>query len=223
MLGEGGVPDLGRVFQNPIAAVGSALDGAASSAISAVTEAIGGNAFTSALGDLQTSLSALVAHADGMVGTSLLDVIGHANIADLMGSALPASLGLDKAIGPLAASDALGSIKAEVEGLADKVIAGTVSAGAAAAAISAHRGDLDAMVGDSTEAFGGLQDIAQAVASVLAVGGVVLGAKSSYAGIDPQLGEALRSVLRPDVLADLDREAAALFPPVPAMPIPGEG
>jgi hypothetical protein len=68
----------------------------------------------------------------------------------------------------------------------------------------------------------GLQDLAPAVAGVMGAAAIIFGAQSTFAGIDPDFANLMRSLVDPDVLEQLDKDAAETFPPLPDMPIPGE-
>ena len=164
------------ILQNPIGSLQGALQGkigALAGAISGGTPGFGGviSALTGAgglqaavgnLGQVSNALSGLTGAAEG--GFGLLDAIGHANITSLFGSALPASLSVDKAMGPVMMGDRLAAMSAQFTVLADGLVAGTIAEDHAISQIGTMTDEINAVLGASTHALSTIQNQAVSIA-----------------------------------------------------------
>ena len=185
----------GALMQNPIAAVSGQLQGAIASAanalgavpgaaglVSAITGASGLAGAVSRLSAAADLLSGVTMPGDGQFG--LLDVVTHTSITDMLGDALPASMGLDRVLGPLNAGAALGSIATALPGVISNVASGAMSIADATAWVSGQSAALGAISEASATALQSAQDAAHALVSV-----------SSAAALLATPNEALRALV----------------------------
>lgn len=145
------------LLSNPIGALGGSLQGQVGGLIGQLTGQTGMSGLVSALGSgagLQGALGNLVGTAQSLVGLpggmgnfDLTSVIGHAGLMG-MGVNLPASMGLDRVLGPVFSSGLLGQVQGTVSGLLE----GVGDPGAAVAQVLGHVGAINGVLNASTNA-----------------------------------------------------------------------
>jgi hypothetical protein len=225
VMGGGGIPDLSQMFQNPMAAITSQLNGVAAQAATAATAALGGNAFSTALGGLQSAVSGLAGHAAGLSGNSMsgsfnfMDVVGHSNMVDQLGPELAGQfgMGLDTVLAPAVSGDLLATINSAVSTLQTQVLASSITPSAAAAIVATHTDMVQSIHDASVDALTSMQELTPVIAQISAAAATVMGASSKYAG-NPALATFMDLIIQPDAMAAIKAAEAVTFPPLPAVP-----
>lgn len=202
VMGGGG---LGSIIGNPMAAASGQLQGALSGAVGQLTSAMGSGAsgLTAALGTLSAAAGNVSGAAGGLMsGPGIQDLIGHAGIADMVGSALPANLSLGTVLGPLEAHGLMDAISASVPDLVSSVVNGSMSVPDATAAVEAYADALDGIVAASSNALTTLTKMAPAIAAVSTAAAALVDAP-------PAIQSVLERAIAPDVLATMRASVAA--------------
>lgn len=160
----------GAILQNPLGSVLGQMNGQLGGLVSAINGATSGNlggllsAVTGAsglqsvmgqLGGISNALSGLTDPASGAFG--LIDAIGHANIAQILGSALPANLGINVAMGPLTMGSQLSSMVGQVSGITSALSKAGFDPAGAVSQINGMTSQINGVLSASTNAFSTLQ------------------------------------------------------------------
>lgn len=177
-LMQGGI---GSILTNPMGAAMGALNGVIGGAVGQLTGALGGgfggltNALTNTLGSSLSNLSSMTNLMSGLtipdLGQTggLMDVMNHASLTSVLGSALPASLGLDKVLGPLNMGNALGSMGIDIGSMVADVIDGKLPVADAIMDVTNMAASIDNVIHDATTALQSGQAVGAGVASLAAV------------------------------------------------------
>jgi hypothetical protein len=179
---------IGSMLQNPMGAVMGQLQGQLGGMMGQLTGALGGAAgpLTGALnGVLGGSLGQLQSMTGMMSGLSipnmmsgqfgLQDIAGHLNVASMLGSALPANLGIDKVLGPLNMAADITGMVSDLGSMAQGVIAGQISIPDAVLEVTQMAAHIDNVMFDATAAINGLQEFNTQVAAVSQVANLLTG------------------------------------------------
>ena len=192
---------IGALLQAPLGGALGNLTGAISSAQSALGAIGGAGGLGAALGNLSSSAGALGTLANSLSGfagseglPNHLDLIGHMNLAQSFGDALPAALSLATATAPITSSDLLHDAASQVSGIVAGVTGGTLPIAHALATVTGLQANIDGVASAATSAIGGLADRAHDLAA----------ASSSVALLvssPPAMQQAMMAAIRPDMLA----------------------
>lgn len=162
-----------------------------------------------ALNSLSTSATNLSALADNLIGyasnaalPTQFDAIGHANLSQSLGTALPASVSLATVMAPTGSAGLLTTALAGIQPIVAQALAGTMAVTDAAAAIAAIQTGLDAVTNASTGAITSLQAMAPALAAGQAAIALLVAGP-------PEMVAAMTAAIRPDQMAAVQAIMAA--------------
>ena len=154
-----------------------------------------------ALNNLSTSATNLSALADNLVGVASnaalptqFDAIGHMNLAQSLGTALPATLSLATVLAPTGSASLLTSALTSVQPIITETLAGTMAVSDAVTATETIQAGLDAVTNASTGAVTSLQAMAPALAAGQATIALLVAGS-------PEMVAALNTAIRPDMQA----------------------
>ena len=203
ILSSGG---LGSLLQSPLGSSLSQLTSTVSSAVSSLTSAASGGSGTdftplvTALGSLSASGTNLSALADNLVGfasaaglPTQLDAIGHMNLLQSLGTALPAAMSLATVMAPTGSAGLLTSAQASVQSIVAQATAGTMAVTDAVTAMQAVQARLDAVTNASASAVASLQNLAPALAAGQAVVALLVAGS-------PEMIAAINTAIQPSML-----------------------
>lgn len=210
---------IGSVLTSPTASAGSSLTSAITTATSSLTASLGGAAsgmvsaltgsggLTTALGALQTGVSALsgaTAPTGGAFGLS--DVLAHAqNLTQYFGTSVPSSVSLSAVLAPLQSAPTLAALETEITSLTAQVLSGQTTPAAAASAFTAMTGQIGALMTNANAAISTLQT---------ALPALQLAAMAGSAGVSLDPNElAVAAALTGPQLAALTAAMASIFEP----------
>lgn len=205
------------LMQNPIGAVSAQLQGAIGTATAALANVSGASGLVSALTGatgLSGAIGGLTQAASFLSGATmpgagqfgLLDVATHGSITGMLGDALPASMALSQAIGPLNAGSAISAVGAALPGVVAQVVAGTMSVAAATAWVQAQAATLSGITTASNAAFQSAQDAAAMLVSVSA-------ASALLTSSDPTIQALLPMIVQPAALTAMQAAVASHVAP----------
>ena len=222
----------GSLLQSPLGSALTPLTSTISSAVSSLTSVssnassatsgtdsnssgsagAGGTDFTpliAALNSLSTSATSLSGLADNLVGfastaglPTQLDAIGHMNLTQSLGTALPAAMSMATVLAPTSSAGLLTGALTSIQPIIAQASAGTMSVGDAVTATQAIQAGLDAVTNASTGAVASLQAMAPALAAgQSAIALLVAGS--------PEMVAAMTAAIRPDQMAAVQAIVAA--------------
>ena len=206
VVGGGG---LQSIVSNPMGAITGQLQGAIGSAASSLASVQGASGLISALtgagGLSSATISLLSAGSDLLSGGGIMNLIGHANIADMAGAALPANLGLAMVLGPLNADSVVGQIATWVPAMAAQVQAGTMTVGAATAQVVANTAILNGITSASTTALTTVATMAPDISAVSTIAATFVSAPPEIqAVLERSMDPATAALMRASVATHLD-------------------
>lgn len=197
---------LGSIISNPMGALTGIAQGVIGNAASSLQGVAGAGALIGKLtgsGGLGEALGTLASAGDGLLsGQGILDMVGHANLVDMFGAALPAEFGLDKVVGPLASDALLTGINTAIPAMVQDVMTGTLSVSDAIAQVDAHIADLADVVGGSTNALTTVASNALDIAAVSTVAAATVAAP-------PEIQAVLQRAVAPEALAIMRASVAS--------------
>lgn len=202
----------GAIMQNPLGGVGAQLQGAITGAVGQlsgvsgaaglVTALTGSGGLSQAIGGLSQSAGLLSGAAMPGAGQfGLLDAITHTSITDMLGDAVPATLGLDRVLGPLHASGAVTAVTAALPGVIQGVVGGQMTVAAATAWVTGQAASLKSVTDASTAALQTAQDAAVTLVTVSS-------AAAATASTVPEIQAILPLILQPGVQAAMQAAVA---------------
>lgn len=221
---------LQAILANPLGAIAGQLQGMLGNVVGQLTGALGDMAggLVSALtgaGGLGGALGGLLDAGAGLLsGQGIMGMIGHANLAEMVGSVLPSALGIDAVLGPLTSGDLLGGIVDAIPGMIGDVIGGVLPIDAAIGAVMDLAGTITGVVDASAHALTTLAGMAPDIAAVSSLGALLVSAPDPIqavlnTAILPEARTALVEGLAGHVAEDPGATAALyarLGEPVPA-------
>lgn len=199
----------GAILQNPIGSVLGQMNGQLGGLVSQIQSIGGGNlggllsSITGAgglqgvlgqLGGMSSALSGLTDAAQG--GFGLIDAIGHANIAQILGSNLPANLGIDVAMGPLMMGGQLSGMVGQISGIASAVSGAGFDPTGAISQITGMTGQINGVMNASTGAFSGLQSQIMGITNTIS-------AVSMLSTDTGGLGQIAQMIIQPQHMAEI--------------------
>jgi len=206
---------LGSILTNPMGAVMGQLNGAISGALSdladvadvgglldKIEDTLGGS--LGGLADLTSRLAGLSIPNLGLGQFGLMDVLGHAGLADAIGNALPAGLGLDRVLGPLNFEAAIGTMVTDLGVVVQDVLDEVLEIDDAKLLIDQMAAEIDNVVFSSNGALAGLMAHSLNFSNVAAVADLAIAPE----GLLRDLAE---KVMKPAKLAEIRAQAEELF------------
>ncbi|MBX9934562.1 MAG: hypothetical protein K2Y56_24105 [Methylobacterium sp.] len=193
----------GAIMQNPLGAVSGQLQGAITGAVGQLSGVSGATGLVTALtgsGGLSQAIGSLSQSAGLLSGSAmpgagqfgLLDAITHTSITDMLGDQVPASLGLDRVLGPLHAGGTVGAIASALPTVIQGVVGGQITADAAIGWVTAAAASLKAVTDASATALQTAQDAAVTLVTVSS-------AAAATASTVPEIQAILPLILKPGV------------------------
>ncbi len=196
---------LQSIVSNPMGALTGALSGQVSGLVGQLSGVAGASGLIEKMtgaGGLIEKLGGLTAAGDGLLsGQGILDQIGHANVMDMFGAALPAGLGLDTVLGPLNADAMLNTISTALPSLVQQVVAGTQTVAAATAIVDGYRMDVAGTALASSFALGAVAEAAPNIAAVSTIAAATVAAP-------PEIQAVLERAVDPAALATMKASVA---------------
>lgn len=218
-LQDGG---LQSIAQNPLQAVTSQLQGGIDQAVTqfqnsfvsgidqavqALTGPNGLAAATSAFAAAGNNLAGLTSGAAGFQA-----MLGHEALVGMLGADVPAALGLDRVVGPIANGDLIKAVTDQLTSAANAVVTGAMSPAAFASWATGRGADIRAVVTASADALAQGQAIMPVVSSVAAMAGAL----TNYPGAAATPFQAtLGTIIQPAARAAMDAGLAAAKALVP--------
>jgi hypothetical protein len=160
----------GSILQNPIGAITGQLQGQLGGMMSQIQGIAGGNfsgimGALSGTGGLQSMMGNLAGASNALSGLggltqggfSLMDAIGHGNIAAVLGPAMAKTLGMNTAMGPILMGPNLQAMSSQLQGIAGGITRGSISDASGAAQIGAMTGQIRGVLNASDNAFATVQ------------------------------------------------------------------
>jgi hypothetical protein len=216
----------GALLQNPIGSVlgsmqsqvgnlASSLTGMSgmSGLLSAVT---GAGGLQSALGNLSqvsSALSGLTQPGAGAFG--LMDAIGHANIVSMLGSNLPAGLGIAQAMGPVLMGGQLSGMLSQVSNIASAVSGSSFDVNSAISQITGMTGTINGVLSAHTNAFTTVQNAVVDMAHASGIVSLIASGPAEFAPIANML-------IQPQFVAQIQAAITAQQTPDPVSAPPSD-
>lgn len=213
----------GAILQNPIGAVLGGLQGqlgglasqlsgitGAEGLLSSLTGAGGLSSALSSLGGVSNLLSGLGVPGAGQFG--VLDAISHMNVAGMLGSALPAGLGLNTIMGPILMGGQLSTMAGMVPNLINGVVAGTMDPSVAALQVAGMTNQITGVLNASTTAFNTMRSAAMPIAQTAGIISSIVSNGEVFGGIanmiiQDQHKAEIQAAMDKQVSMDIETEA----------------
>jgi len=217
--------NLSSVMQNPMAGLTGAIQGQMTGITAQITAAFGGgpNALLGALtgsGGLTTALTQFQGAGDNLAGltngaSGFFAMLGHDNLAQMAGGALPGAASMATVTAPLASPVLLGNINNTLPTVVSAVIAGTMTSEDAATWAQTQTATIAGITAASAGALAWGQSMQTMISTVSSVAGSLAvppsfdAAGNRHQGAATPLQRVLSTIVKPGPRATMERSLEA--------------